>query len=237
LAAIAYGLPFCFKKYNEVVYFHRVLGFDKMIRDACGKFGVYYSVMMHHPSELALRKPVKTFEDFKGLKLRSAGQLQIFLTKLGAAASYLPGPEIYPALASGIVDGAHWGGAQGADSMAFWDVCKYHMKPSLSLGGSTVWWASQKAIDKLPKDIQDTYYRTLDEHHLEYTAAYEIREDLTLAKAVREKGVKVVWIDQDSQKQMTRLAIEIWDKEAEKAPENAKAVQMIKDFLKDLGYI
>jgi TRAP-type mannitol/chloroaromatic compound transport system substrate-binding protein len=237
LAKIAYGLPFSFKKYNEVVYFHRVLGFDKMIRDACRKFGVYYSNLVIHPAELALRKEVRNFEDFKGLKLRSAGSSQRFLSACGAAASYLPGPEIYPSLASGVVDGAHWGGTQGANSMAFWDVAKFHMKPAVQLAGSTVWLASQKAIDKLPKDIQEIFYRTLDEHALEYTAAYEIKEDLVLAKAVKEKGVKVVWLTEDAQKKMTQVAMTIWDKEAARAPENAKAVQMIKDFLKDLGYI
>ncbi|MFC1885963.1 TRAP transporter substrate-binding protein DctP, partial [Thermodesulfobacteriota bacterium] len=237
LAAIAYGLPFSFKKYNEVVYFHRILGFDKMIRDACGKFGVYYSNMTIHPAELALRRPVRTFEDFKGLKLRSAGSSQLFLSACGAAASYLPGPEIYPALATGVVEGAHWGGTQGADSMGFWDVAKYHMKPAIQLAGSTIWVASQKAIDKLPKDMQQIFYMTLDEHHLEYTAQYEIKEDLVLAKAVKEKGVKVTWLTEEAQKKMTKIAMETWDKEAAKAPENAKAVQIIKDFLKSLGYI
>ena len=65
-----------------------------MIRDACRKFDVYYSNLVIHPAELALRKQVRTFEDFKGLKLRSAGSSQLFLSACGAAASYLPGPEI-----------------------------------------------------------------------------------------------------------------------------------------------
>ena len=47
------------------------------------------------------KNPFTKWTTFKGLKLRSSGVLQLYLTAIGAAASYIPGSEIYPSLASG----------------------------------------------------------------------------------------------------------------------------------------
>ncbi len=237
LGGIAVGLPYSFKTYAEATYFHKYLGFDDMIRKDCRKHGVYYSNLIVHPSEFACKKPVRNFEDFKGLKLRAIGSAQKVLAKAGAAASFIRGPEIYPSLASGVIDGAYWGAAQGASSMAFYEVAKYHLKPAITLAGTTVWLASQKAIDQLPEDMQQIFYQTLDEYGLQYTAAYEVRESLALAEAVKKHGVQVVWLTEEAQKKMTEIAMEIWDEEAKKGPECAEALKILKDFLKDLGYI
>ncbi|MBW2092707.1 MAG: twin-arginine translocation pathway signal protein, partial [Deltaproteobacteria bacterium] len=43
IAGIAAGLPYAFKNVWECVYFHKFLGFEKMMRDATAKHGVYYS--------------------------------------------------------------------------------------------------------------------------------------------------------------------------------------------------
>jgi len=184
---------------------------------------VFYSTDKVYPTELVLKKPVKSLADFKGIKIRSSGVLQIFLTNIGAAASYLPGGEVYPSLASGVIDGAHWGAAQGAYSMKLYDVCKYHLLPGLNIAGTDAWVVNQKAIDKLPPDIQAIFYNAL--------------EELTLAKAVREKNVEVITLPAEEQKKITEIAMKMWDEEAAKGPEAAKAVQMLKEFLRSLGYL
>ena len=122
--------------------------------------------------------------------------------------------------------------------MNFWDVAKYHHKPGILLsGGMAVYLVSQKAIDQLPKDIQEIFYRSLDEQFLTYSNAYETRDDIALGKGIKEKSVKVVWYTPEAQKKMTKIAMELWDKEAAKAPECAEAVKRLKDFLMELGYI
>ncbi|UCG08043.1 MAG: TRAP transporter substrate-binding protein DctP, partial [Desulfobacterales bacterium] len=143
VAGIAAGLPYAFKNVWECAYFHKWLGFEKMLQDEAAQHGIFYSTDKVYPTELVLKKPVKSFDDFKGLKIRSSGVLQIFLTSTGAAASYLPGAEVYPSLASGVIDGAHWGAAQGAYSMKLYDVCKYHLLPGLNIAGTDAWVVNQ----------------------------------------------------------------------------------------------
>lgn len=237
VAGIAAGLPYAFKNVWECAYFHKWLGFEKMLQDEAAKHGVFYSTDKVYPTELVLKKPVKSFEDFKGLKIRSSGVLQIFLTSTGAAASYLPGAEVYPSLASGVIDGAHWGAAQGAYSMKLYDVCKYHLLPGLNIAGTDAWVVNQEAIDKLPNDIQAIFYNALEEQFWKRTNQYIYLEAITLAKAVREKNVQVITLPAEDQKKITEIAMQMWDKEAEKGPEAAKALQMLKDYLKSLGHL
>ena len=235
VAGVASGLPYAFKNVWEVAYFHKWMGLEKMLREQAAEHGVYWSTDKVYPTELVLTKPVTTREDFKGLKLRSSGILQKFLTKLGAAASYLPGSEVYPALSSGVVDGAHWGAAQGAYSMNLYEVCKYHMLPPLNIAGTDVWIFNQDAIDKLPDEIENILKTTLETHFWERTNQYQYLEAVTRAKAVKEKGVEVVHVPPEEQKEIREVAMEMWENEAERNPESKKAVDMAKEYLKSLG--
>ena len=237
VAGIAAGLPYAFKNVWECAYFHKWLGFEEMIQAEAAKHGVFYSTDKVYPTELVLKKPVESFEDFQGLKIRSSGVLQVFLTSIGAAASYLPGAEVYPSLASGVIDGAHWGAAQGAYSMKLYDVCKYHLLPGLNVAGTDAWVVNQKAIDQLPEDIRAIFYNALEEQFWKRTNQYIYLEAIVLAKAVKEKGVKVITLPPEDQKKITEIAMKMWDEEGAKGPEAAKALQILKDFFKSLGHL
>jgi TRAP-type mannitol/chloroaromatic compound transport system substrate-binding protein len=237
VGGVSAGLPYSFRDIWEAVYFFKHDGYEQMIKDACLAQGIYFYTDKVYPHEPAIKKPVRTMADFKGLKLRSSGVIQVFLTKLGAAASYLPGPELYPALASGVVDGAHWGAAQGADKMGIYDICKYHMKPALAISGTDVWLVNKKAYDSLPEDIQSTLDAVLERHFWARTNEYIYQEATTLARVQKEKGVVVVTIPPEEQAKMTKVAMEVWDEEAKKGPEYAKAIEKMKEFLRKVGHI
>lgn len=235
LMNVASGLPLNFGEVWEAVYFYKWLGFEQMLRDECAKHGLYYSTDKVYPTEISVKKEVLTFEDFKGLKLRSSGIMQIYLTSIGSAASYIPGAEIYAALASGVVDGAHWGAVQGSNSMGFYDISKYHLRPCLNIAGTDIWLVNKKALGELPEDIQKILLATLDEHFFLRTNQYIYLEDKTLMEVEKEKGVKVLTMPPKEYVKMQNAAMKIWDDVAKKGPACAKAVQMLKDFNKSLG--
>jgi TRAP-type mannitol/chloroaromatic compound transport system substrate-binding protein len=235
LMNVASGLPLNFGNVWEAVYFHKWLGFEQMMRDECAKHGLYYCTDKVYPTELSLKKPVRNFEDFKGLKLRSSGILQVFLTSIGAAASYLPGEEVYPALASGVVEGVHWGAVQGSASMGFYELNKYHLRPALNIAATDIWLVNQKALNTLPEDIQKILLTTLDEHFFLRTNQYIYLEDKTLAKIQKERGVELITLPQEDYVKMQKAAVKIWDDVAEKDPQCAKAVQMLREFNASLG--
>ncbi|MCJ7679833.1 MAG: TRAP transporter substrate-binding protein DctP [Candidatus Aminicenantes bacterium] len=235
LLNVASGLPLNFGEVWEAAYFHQWLGFEKMLKDEFAKHGLLFFTDKVYPTELSLKKPVRKFEDFKGLKLRSSGILQKFLTSIGAAASQIPGGEIYTALASGVVDGAHWGAVQGSMSMKFYEVSKYHLRPALNVAGTDIWLINKKAFEELPKDIQETLTKTLEEHFWLRTNQYIYLENKALGKVVKEQGVELITLPPKEYAKMQTAALKIWDEVAQKDPLCAKAVDLLKDFNKQMG--
>lgn len=237
LAGIASGLPFAFREVWETAYFHTQLGFEDMLRKEAAKYNVYYSTDKVYPTEMVVKKPINSWEDFKGLKIRSSGILQRFLTDAGASGTYLPGTEVYAALASGVVDGAHWGAAQGAKSTGLYEVAKYHVKPPLNIAGTDAFIINQKALDKLPEDVRTILVQALDEQFWLRTNEYQYKEQITLAKAQKEDGVTVIVLPEDVQQRLTESAQKLWDTEAERSPEAKEAVDRLRKFLGELGYL
>jgi C4-dicarboxylate-binding protein DctP len=80
------------------------------------------------------KKPILTTEDFRGIKIRGFNQLtDTALTALGAAPSAMPGPEVYNALQTGILD-AGLTDLSAAFSRRFYEVQKFGtVSPSLTV--------------------------------------------------------------------------------------------------------
>lgn len=237
-AGIAYGLPNAFQNVWEAAYFFKHAGLEDMVRkESLEKHGVYYSTDKVYPTEMVLKEEIKTQADFDALTLRSSGTLQTFLTASGAAASMIPGPELYQALSSGIVDGAHWGAAQGALSMSLYEVAKFHVRPPLNIGGIDAFIINQKAIDELPADVQRILISTLEEQFWRRTNEYQFKEEIALARAREKHGVKVIELPAEVRKKMQSAAKTIWEKERAKSEQSKEAMAKLEKFLGDLGHI
>jgi TRAP-type transport system periplasmic protein len=61
-------------------------------------------VHAHGPGILASKKPVRSLEDLKGLKVRATGLSKLIADKLGATPVAMPQPETYEALQKGVVE-------------------------------------------------------------------------------------------------------------------------------------
>jgi len=77
------------------------------------------------------RKPVRTLEDLKGLKLRTAGAWLGISEQMGAAPVTTPGGEVYTALERGTIDATEWGTLYENISPGFHRVTKYVIIPGI----------------------------------------------------------------------------------------------------------
>jgi C4-dicarboxylate-binding protein DctP len=80
------------------------------------------------------KKPIVALDDFKGIKIRGFNQLtDTALVALGAAPSAMPGPEVYNALQTGVLD-AGLTDISAAFSRRFYEVQKFAtVSPSLTV--------------------------------------------------------------------------------------------------------
>ncbi len=85
------------------------------------------------------RKEIKSVADLQGLKFRIAGYGGSVLQKLGVVAQQIGGPDIYPALERGVIDGAEWVGPYDDEKLGFQRVAQYYYYPG--------WWEYAPSID------------------------------------------------------------------------------------------
>ncbi|MEX8518959.1 MAG: TRAP transporter substrate-binding protein [Leptothrix sp. (in: b-proteobacteria)] len=145
-------------------------------------------------------KPVKTPDDLKGLKLRvpSAPMLSSLFTALGASPTPINFNELYSALQTKLVEGQE-NPLAIINSARLYEVQKYC---SLTNHVWDAYWilGNRKAIERLPKDIQEIVKRELDK------AATDERADIaalsvSLRTDLAAKGVQIIEPDKKAFKE------------------------------------
>jgi TRAP-type mannitol/chloroaromatic compound transport system substrate-binding protein len=101
-------------------------------------------------------KPVKSVDDFKGLKFRTVGLGIEMYTAMGAAVNALPGSEIVPALDRGLIDAAEFNNPSSDKALGFPDVAKVYMMQSFHQSAETFEILFNKAkYDSLPENLKN----------------------------------------------------------------------------------
>jgi TRAP-type C4-dicarboxylate transport system substrate-binding protein len=110
-----------------------------------------------------IKKPVKTLDDIKGIKIRATGQLSDVITALGGLPIPLQMPDVYDSLRRGVIEGV----TVDLSTLKFWkfaEVVKY-VTSTWRLGtGITFYWViSKRKWDALPSDIQKIFMEIANE--------------------------------------------------------------------------
>jgi TRAP-type mannitol/chloroaromatic compound transport system substrate-binding protein len=83
------------------------------------------------------RQPIRSVDDFKGLKFRTVGLGIELFGAMGAAVNALPGSEIVPALDRGLIDAAEFNNPSSDRALGFPDVSKTYMMQSFHQSAET----------------------------------------------------------------------------------------------------
>src|SRR5690606_17892849 len=137
-----------------------------------------------------LKKKIEPGANLSGIKVRSAGNLLEYLKAAGFARQQVAGPEIYQAISTGVVDGAHWGAAIGALSMKFWEVAPVHMKPALLIANDA-YIINIDAYNKLPDDLKLIFSSLVESRYYQRSVEYKHQEAIALNTGISKMNVKV----------------------------------------------
>jgi len=103
---------------------------------------------------LLKKKQVKTLEDWKGIRLRSAGGPQkMAVEALGAVPVFVPPPELYTGLQRGVIEGTILPLAGAASAFKLEEIVKYITVANLTTVGLALV-MNNDTWKSLPKDIQ-----------------------------------------------------------------------------------
>ncbi len=101
------------------------------------------------------KKPLKSLDDFKGLRMRIPGLGGDVLRELGAAPVNLAATEIMPALSAGRIDAAEWIGPYNDLAFGFHKITKHLHYPGFHEPGTTFsLGVSKKLYDGMTKEDQ-----------------------------------------------------------------------------------
>ena len=120
------------------------------------EYGEIQPIVLHASSSnlLVSKKPVKTLEDLKGLKLRVLGGPPAEMAKaLGTVPTLIPMPDVSQSLDKGVVDGAAapW---EAVHAFRLYEVAKnYTQAPFYGAYFSIC--ANKQKWESLPKDVRD----------------------------------------------------------------------------------
>ena len=127
------------------------------------------------------KKPLRTLEDFKGLKTRSHGAaLSDWIEGMGASAQFVAFAEVYTALERGILEA----GVTGADAgfgQRWYEVADYINGPLISFP-STNNVINGKLWDKIPADLQQIMVEEGAKSELEALRLASIQNEMGLLR-------------------------------------------------------
>ena len=131
------------------------------------------------------RKEIKTVADLKGLKFRIGGMAGLVLAKLGVVPQMIAGPDIYPALEKGTIDGAEWVGPYDDEKLGFNKVAEYYYYPGWWEGGPMLMTLiNEKKWAELPKSYQAALTAACGEANVWMPAKYDAQNPEALRRLI-----------------------------------------------------
>ncbi len=184
------------------------------------------------PAEVFLhsRKPVRTLEDLRGLKLRTSGAWLEMAKELGAAPVTLAAGEIFPALERGVIDALEWSTLSENVPSGFHKVAKYIVVPGIHQPTSPWELVINKkawnALSPSDKALVETVAKmvTLESY-------LRIGQEDAKSLAVYEKaGNEVIELSRDVQLAARRIASAWSDRQARENPRFAEILKHQRAF-------
>ncbi len=213
LAAYPLGL----RQPHEWEVFYYGLGGLEMAREIYEPLGMYYLGPIRHGANIIhSKKPIRSIEDFRGLRLRMPGGMVAELFQAaGARTTMLPGSEILDALNKDIIDAADYVGPAVNLALGFQQVAKYvSMGPPgfmsiyqpVDLMDITVAMESWRALPPRMQAFLEDEVRVYSQHH---HTSIEVA-DQAAWKEFDAAGVTVSRLGEEDVRAFTRLAVPRW---------------------------
>ncbi len=138
-------------------------------------------------------KPIRTAADWKGKNLREPGDAGKVFEYLGAIVIFLPTPEIYTGLSSGLVDTVGFPRKSHYD-YKFWEVAKYYTYDVMAPCSAGQVIMNKDSFEALPEDLQDYILGELRMDMVKWVAnvQYGSEETQRIMDLIEAAGVELI---------------------------------------------
>jgi TRAP-type mannitol/chloroaromatic compound transport system substrate-binding protein len=246
VATFLSSYPFALDRPDQWETWYEALGGNEFAREAYGKHNMYFVGTIQHDLNLIHSKvPIRSFEDFKGKKIRYPGGIIADIYRAaGVSTVLLPGGEVYPALEKGVIDGADFVGPAINYNLGYGEIAKYIIMgpPStpclhqpVDLMSVTI---NTRHWEKIPAHLKDLLTASVKWHSWDQYTAIQ-KANLEAWDKYKAQGVEVIRLSEEDIAKFRKFAPPLWVQWAKKSPLAMKAFKSQIEFMKSVavGYI
>jgi TRAP-type C4-dicarboxylate transport system substrate-binding protein len=162
---------------------------------------------------------------------------QAFFKASGISPIPLSIVDVYTSLATGVVEGAHWGDAFPMYEMKFHEVLKNYMQPEPIIGSWNTLWINMdvwKGLTDNQRNILET--AALSAGGILTFNDTRARTKMALFEMQKDWEVKANGVPEAEIEKMRGAAMQVWDEIAEnKDPLCKEAIDLLYEFLDEVG--
>ena len=220
------------------LWMHEFGGLE-IFRSAYAEYNVYYTGPRFQPPEPIMSTvPIRTIDDFKGVKIRTPpGLTTDFFTKLGAVPVPLGGGEVYTALQTGVVDAVEFITLSGNYGTGLHEVSDYVIFPSPHTPvGNTGWEINMDAWNSLPDDLKAALEAVAALHTIYYDVKQTVVEKESLDKMIAA-GLEHITLSDADWKVTGEIGLEVLTAYRSKSALSAKLIDSKIAFWKKMGKV
>jgi TRAP-type transport system periplasmic protein len=146
---------------------------------------------------LTRNRPIRSLEDFRGLRIRAPAELIPVVDAMGADATFMPMGDVYTALSRGVIDGVLTA-PDTLSAMHFGEVANYYTLLVISRGAYPARAISERTLRRLPAD-ERTLLLESGRYWEERLAHHITRVGESGLNHARETGMEIIEVDPEFQ--------------------------------------
>jgi TRAP-type mannitol/chloroaromatic compound transport system substrate-binding protein len=245
VATFLSSYPFGMDRPDQWETWYAALGGKEIAREGYAQHNMYWIGPIQHDDNLIHSKvPIRSFEEFKGKKIRYPGGIIADIYRsAGVATVLLPGGEVYPALEKGVIDASDYVGAAINYNLGFGEVAKYIIMgpPSTPCLHQPVDLMSIEininTWKKIPPHLQSLFEAAVKEHSWEQYTSIQ-KADLEAFVKFQKQGVEIIRLSDEDIAKFRKFAPPLWVKWAKKSPLAMKAFKSQLEYIESIkiGY-
>jgi len=238
--------PFGMDRPDQWETWYESLGGKAIAREGYGSHNMMYLGPIQHDDNLIHSKiPIRSFEDFKGKKIRYPGGIIADIYRAaGVSTVLLPGGEVYPALEKGVIDASDFVGAAVNYNLGYGEIAKYIIMgpPSTPCLHQPVDLMSvevnMNTWKKIPPHLQQLFEAAVKMHSWNHYTAIQKADLIAFEDFQKKQGVTIIRLKDSDIEKFKKFAPALWVQWAKKHPLAMKAFKSQFEYIKSvkIGY-
>lgn len=228
-----YTLPAGILEFNDLILWLYGGGGKELEQEMYGNELRVFPLGLTPPEQIWSKRPIKTLDDIKGLKIRAAGLSMDLWEKLGASVVLLTGGEVLPALQRGMIDATEFLEPSFDYAMGLHEVCKYRFGPPIHMSNNIFQLLIKtKSWESLPDDLKVIVEKAAMAATFQGYADFW-QSSIEYNTKIEEYGTVTSKLSEADQERARRLGMEIINEKAQEDPFFKKVWESQKTFIEE----